>query len=103
MKTQIELAREGNITEQMTTVALDEGIPREIIRQRVADGQIVIPVHQARPCQKVIGIGKGLRTKVNASIGTSSDIVDIDLEVRKAKIAELEKLIPLWNSPPVAI
>jgi phosphomethylpyrimidine synthase len=38
----------------------------------------------------VVGIGKGLRTKVNASIGTSSDICDIDMEVRKAKIAEEE-------------
>ncbi len=91
MKTQIELAREGKITEQMAKVAADEEFSGEIIRQRVADGHIVIPVHQARPHQKVAGIGKGLRTKVNASIGTSSDIVDIDLEVRKAKIAEIEK------------
>ena len=34
------------------------------------------------------GIGKGLATKVNASIGTSSDIVDYDAEVRKAKAAQ---------------
>ena len=37
-----------------------------------------------------MGIGKGLRTKVNASIGTSSDIYDIDLEVKKAIAAEEE-------------
>ena len=36
------------------------------------------------------GIGTGLRTKVNASIGTSSDICDIDLEVQKANAAEEE-------------
>ena len=35
-----------------------------------------------------MGIGKGLRTKVNASIGTSTDIVDMTMEVEKAKIAE---------------
>lgn len=91
MKTQIELAREGNITEQMDSVAGHEGFSGEIIRQRVADGHIVIPTHPNRPKQKVVGIGKGLRTKVNASIGTSSDIYDVALEVRKAKIAELEK------------
>lgn len=91
MKTQIELAREGNITEQMESVAGHEGFSGEIIRQRVADGHIVIPTHPNRPKQKVVGIGKGLRTKVNASIGTSSDIYDVALEVRKAKIAELEK------------
>ncbi|MGZ7167918.1 MAG: phosphomethylpyrimidine synthase ThiC, partial [Halobacteriota archaeon] len=44
----------------------------------------VSPYRKARP----IGIGKGLRTKVNASVGTSSDIADIDLEVTKTKVAE---------------
>lgn len=37
---------------------------------------------------KAVGIGKGLRTKVNASIGTSSDIVDYEAEVRKARAAQ---------------
>ncbi len=91
MKTQIELAREGKVTQQMETVARDEGFSGEMIRQRVADGHIVIPVHPDRPKQRITGIGKGLRTKVNASIGTSSDIFDIDLEIRKAQIAEAEK------------
>ena len=66
------------------------GEATEIIRRRVAAGKIVIPAHPGRPDQMVVGIGKGLRTKVNASIGTSSDIVDIELEVRKARIAEEE-------------
>jgi phosphomethylpyrimidine synthase len=35
-----------------------------------------------------VGIGKGLRTKVNASLGTSSDIVDVEMEVEKARVAE---------------
>jgi phosphomethylpyrimidine synthase len=90
MKTQIELAREGVITEQVKTVALDEGFEPEIIRERVAKGEIVIPCNPKRPNQKIAGIGYGLRTKVNASIGTSSDICDIDAEVRKAKAAEEE-------------
>ena len=38
---------------------------------------------------RLCGIGEGLRTKVNASIGTSSDLVDIDVEVEKARQAEL--------------
>lgn len=93
MKTQIELARAGIITEAMNKVAMDEGfgLEPETIRQRVADGHIVIAVHPNRPRQKVVGIGRGLRTKVNASIGTSSDIADIELEVRKARIAEVEQ------------
>jgi len=47
----------------------------------------VIPISPYRETQEC-GVGKGMRTKVNASVGTSSDIVDIDLEVEKAKMAE---------------
>ncbi len=91
MKTQIEQAREGIISEAMQVVAEREGFSPEEIRMRVAKGHIVIPVHPHRPEQNIVGIGKGLRTKVNASIGTSSDIFDIELEIRKAKIAQQEK------------
>ena len=90
MKTQLELAKEGIISPSMKTVADDEGFDPEVIRERVARGEIVIPCHPNLPNQKVVGIGKGLRTKVNASIGTSSDIIDIDLEVKKARVAEAE-------------
>ncbi|MBR9980813.1 MAG: phosphomethylpyrimidine synthase ThiC [Desulfatitalea sp.] len=90
MKTQIELAREGIISEQMQAVAADEQIDAATICECVAKGRIVIPNNPLRKGQKVVGIGWGLRTKVNASIGTSSDICDIDLEVRKAMAAEEE-------------
>jgi len=86
MKTQIELAREGIITVQMKAVAGDEGVSPGYVRDMVSEGRIVIPWnHHRKP--KAVGIGKGLRTKVNASIGTSSDIVDYAAEVRKAKVA----------------
>lgn len=90
MKSQLELAREGVITPLMKIVATDEGISEEFILNKVALGEIVIPNNPIRKGQKVTGIGTGLRTKINASIGTSSDICDIDLEVRKALIAEEE-------------
>jgi len=90
MKTQLELAREGLITPQMQQVASDENIQVEEILGKVALGEIVIPCHPNRPNQKVVGIGSGLRTKINASIGTSSDIHDIEMEKRKAAIAVAE-------------
>jgi phosphomethylpyrimidine synthase len=91
MKTQLELARQGQITSLMTTVATEEHYAPELIRALVAAGEIVIPNNPNRPRQKVVGIGTGLRTKVNASIGTSSDIYDVELEKRKAMIAEAEQ------------
>ncbi|OKY77071.1 MAG: phosphomethylpyrimidine synthase [Desulfobulbaceae bacterium DB1] len=91
MKTQLERARQGEITEPMRQVACDENIDAEQLRILVAAGEIVIPCNPSRNGQKAVGIGTGLRTKVNASIGTSSDIYDIELEKRKARIAEEEK------------
>jgi len=90
MKTQLEAARAGSITPQITTVAQNEGLSPEFVSSRVAAGEIVILSHPLRPQQQAVGIGTGLRTKVNASIGTSSDICDIALEIRKARIAQEE-------------
>jgi phosphomethylpyrimidine synthase len=90
MKTQIELAREGIITDQMEAIARDEKIESDVVRESVARGHIVIPNNPFRKNEAAVGIGMGLRTKVNASIGTSSDICDIDFEVRKTKAAEEE-------------
>ena len=87
MPTQIEYARQGVVTAQMAQVAEKERVAPEFIRCMVAEGKVVIPWNHARQPQAV-GIGKGLSTKVNASIGTSSDIVDYAAEVRKAKAAE---------------
>ncbi|MDH3329331.1 MAG: phosphomethylpyrimidine synthase ThiC, partial [Desulfobulbaceae bacterium] len=83
--------RDGVVSEQMRQVAMTEGLTSEIIRIRVAAGEIVIPCNSKRLTQKVVGIGRGLKTKVNASIGTSSDICDMELEKRKARIAETEE------------
>ncbi len=84
----IEDARKGIVTEEMKIVARQEGVTEDFIRRSMVGGHIVIPVSPYRKV-KICGIGEGLRTKVNASIGTSSDIVDIDEEIEKARQAEL--------------
>lgn len=88
MQTQIEAARQGIVTPQMKMVAIDEGHSEEYIRRMVAEGKIVIPWNHIRKPSRITGIGKGLRTKVNASIGTSSDIIDYETEIRKALVAQ---------------
>ncbi len=91
MITQLEFARQGTLTSQMKAVAAREGLNETFILNHVAAGEIVIPCNPVRKHQSVIGIGTGLRTKVNASIGTSSDICDISLEVQKAAAAQEEQ------------
>jgi phosphomethylpyrimidine synthase len=83
----LESAKKGIVTDEMKSVAKSEGVTPEFVQRSIAAGHIVIPVSPYRDV-RAVGIGKGLRTKVNASIGTSSDIVDVEQEVRKAKIAE---------------
>ena len=83
----VEDAKAGQITEAMKVVAEVEGLEPEFIRRGIAAGRIVIPTSPYRDV-KLCGIGEGLTTKVNASIGASSDIVDLDMEVEKAKAAE---------------
>ena len=85
--TQLELAKEGTISPQMRLVAQQEGVEAEFIRQGVADGTIVIPANSKHANLVPRGIGKGLRTKVNANIGTSSDFGNIDTELQKLRIA----------------
>lgn len=85
--TQLERAVRGEVTEEVKQVASDEGLDPEVVKSRVASGKIVIPANKNRK-SKIVGIGKGLRTKINASIGTSTDIADMLMEIEKAKVAE---------------
>ncbi|GAF81606.1 unnamed protein product, partial [marine sediment metagenome] len=71
--TQLELARDGIISPQMELVAQHEGIEAKFIRQGIAAGTIVIPANTRHTDLVPCGIGQGLKTKVNANIGTSSD------------------------------
>lgn len=84
----VEDAKRGIITEEMKIVAKDEGVTEDFIRRGIAEGHIVINMSPYRKV-KLCGIGSGLRTKVNASIGTSSDIVNVEEELEKARMAEL--------------
>jgi len=87
MKTQLDRARDGEITQEMKEAAVYDDVSPEFIRDGIANGHIVIYGNPQRK-SRVVGIGQGLRTKINASIGTSPDIIDFDMEVEKAKVAE---------------
>ena len=85
--TQLELARQDKISSQMKLVAEQEGVDAEFIQQGVAKGTIVIPANVNHTNLVPCGIGQGLRTKVNANIGTSSDFGNVDTELEKLRVA----------------
>ncbi len=85
MRTLAEQAQEGTITPQMREVARKEGIDPEALREGIAAGSAVIMQRGKR----YTGIGKGLSTKVNVNLGTSSTKVCLDDEIQKAEIAEV--------------
>ena len=86
--TQLIEARKGNITPEMKAVAEQEGLETEFIRKGVADGNIVICRNNRHTKVAPLGVGKGLKTKVNANIGTSRDIKELDCELEKLRVAE---------------
>lgn len=81
--TQREEALKGKITEEMLRVAGDEGRSPEEIRDGLAQGVIAIPFNPLHKNCKPIGVGKGLKTKINANIGTSADYPNIEEELKK--------------------
>jgi len=85
--TQLELARKGIVSPQIKHVAEEEGVETDVIMQGLAEGKIIIPANVNHTNLIPCGIGKGLRTKVNANIGTSSDFCDLNTELRKLQTA----------------
>ncbi len=81
--TQIESAKIGIVTPYMKIVAANENIREEKLRQLVADGKVVIPANINHKNLAPIGIGKFLKTKINANIGTSGDYDKIEDEIKK--------------------
>ncbi|MFX1573799.1 MAG: phosphomethylpyrimidine synthase ThiC [Promethearchaeota archaeon] len=71
----------------MEIVARNEQVDLEFIRRGIEKGRIVIPKSNRRELRTPIGIGKGLLVKINANIGSSKTICDINGEVEKARIA----------------
>lgn len=87
MTTQMQAARAGKITEAMKEVAAQERQSPETIRERVAKGTVAICANPNHTGVKPAGVGEGLRVKVNANIGTSSDFPDLVPELEKLKEA----------------
>jgi len=88
METIKEKAARGIITDEMKIVAKEENHSPEYLMKGIADGTIVIPFNKKHTSLKNIkGIGKGLKVKINANIGTSPYHMDLKEEIEKLEVA----------------
>ena len=75
----------GEDVQVIDEVAKTEGVKPDILRRQIASGRVVV---MQRDGKRSLGIGEGLKTKINANIGTSAEVFDPDSEIEKARIAE---------------
>jgi phosphomethylpyrimidine synthase len=89
MTTQLEIAKSGIISDEMKLVAKVEGVDSGIIRDEIAVGRVVIPANiiHLKKNLKPAGIGRILKTKVNANIGVSSVRSTVEDELEKMRVA----------------
>ncbi|RKO66047.1 phosphomethylpyrimidine synthase ThiC [Desulfofundulus salinus] len=85
--TQLLAARAGEVTAAMRRVADRERVPVEEILRKVAAGTVVIPANKNHVNLDPCGIGEGLRTKINANLGTSTAFASIEDELIKLETA----------------
>ncbi|MHB8896847.1 MAG: phosphomethylpyrimidine synthase ThiC, partial [Candidatus Geothermincolia bacterium] len=86
--TLIERLKSGEIPGALEKAALDEPLSAEEIAREVIAGTAVLPLNGVRDLERACAIGRGLRTKVNANMGTSGDRADLDFEMAKLRAAE---------------
>jgi len=86
--TLLDRARRGEVTPEMVAAGRAENVEPEFIREGVANGTIVVTRNRVRQNVEPLAIGAGLRTKVNANLGTSKDRADLEFELEKLRVAE---------------
>jgi phosphomethylpyrimidine synthase len=86
METQLREADQLVDADTLRVVARDEGVDADWLAGEVRAGRVVV-LGQAGGQTKPLGIGNGLRVKVNANLGTSPDYPDLDAELRKLEAA----------------
>lgn len=85
--TLIDRARRNKLPPLARKIAKAEGITEKLLAWRICRGEIVIPVNLSNEVKRPCAIGKGLRVKVNANIGTSDEKQNVSAELQKLKTA----------------
>lgn len=98
--TQMSRAKAGQNTPEIAIVAENEGLQVEVVRERVARGTIAIPANIKHKSLSPVGVGEGLKTKINVNLGISGDAKNYDIEMQKVEIAhkyQVEAIMDLSN------
>ncbi len=82
-----EDALKGKVTPIFKQCAEYENISVEEVMEGVRQGNLAITKNVHHDFTKIIGIGKKTRTKINANIGSSTDMADLDDEIEKLDVA----------------
>ncbi|HRU38420.1 MAG TPA: phosphomethylpyrimidine synthase ThiC [Candidatus Goldiibacteriota bacterium] len=85
--TQLEAAKKGVITDEMKEAAAAENIPEKELLSLIASGEVVLPFNKNHKNTRSVAIGRKMRVKVNANIGSSADVCDLNTELLKLKTA----------------
>ena len=90
-KTIIEQARNRKTNPLLNRIARSENQTISQLLSNIASGKTVIVNNRKRRIKNPCAIGKGLRTKVNVNIGTSTDKKSLSYELKKLDIAQQYK------------
>ncbi len=85
--TQLETASAGKVSKEMRQAAKQEPVNAEQLRKLIKKGHAVIPANSRHKGLKPIAIGRGLKTKINANLGTSPLKASLKLELKKMEVA----------------
>ena len=85
--TQMDAARKGIITPEISLVAKKEHMDVSKLMTLVAEGKVAICANKNHTCLSAEGVGSMLRTKINVNLGVSRDCKDYDIEMKKVMSA----------------
>jgi phosphomethylpyrimidine synthase len=83
----MERARARELPGRIVQTAAAENCPAETLRDRIAAGSACLPWSAGHRLDRPCAIGEGFRVKVNANVGTSLDLCDLDREREKLRAA----------------
>lgn len=95
-RTQMHLARQGTVSPEMARVAEREELARELVRDEVARGRMIIPANVHHRALDPMAIGLKARVKINSNIGNSPTSSSLAEEVEKLTASER------WGADTVA-